>query len=494
MVWGLCIALIAGMECHALACVLSQLPFLLLLLRQHRPIRECILYAVAVSLLFSHGYLDTGAYRRHARTFLDAAASCGRVTVRGWVSEYPRRAGGTSTFSFRTGCADGEFDIGVALRGFDAGYGDSLLLAASVPGTGTVTDTTASRRARYMRSRSRTGFVRVSAGAYRHLPGGNGRTLTRRLFWPLHERIRNIIVKALGSRAGLPLALMLGDKSLMSDDDGGSIRALGISHLFALSGLHLGLVLGIVLALLSPVRHGKTVLLCAVLGCYVQTVGDVVSLQRAYTMVAFGCMARQLQRPVRPVSILGRALLLLLMIDPGSFYSVGFQFSFLATFAVLLRVSRMRMERSDNRLRRMRTWLWESLSVSACAQLFILPLALRYFGESSLATPVTTLLFLPLVFGLLLATAVCCACATLSPDLGLVLFAWLGRGTDLFSATLDLIASRAPGPVTVQAPSLILYYTGVMLMVSPTAGRIRQITGFLLAAASFWSGARSLLP
>lgn len=494
MVWGLCIALIAGIERRALACAFSQILFAIPLLRTGRSIPALFLYIVTAASFYCYGSFDSARYHEGAQAFLRIAGDGNPVSLQGWVSSYPRSNGGKSIFTLRTVVMNRRVDIGVSLQGFDTEYGDSLYLTATVPATGLVTGATEASRIRYMRSKTHAGFVRVNARHVRRVPGKAGSILVKSVFWPLHASIRDGIVRAMGDRSGIPLALVLGDKSRMRSRDERAIANLGISHLFALSGLHLGLVLGIVLALIKPVRYGKTLLLCVILGLYVGTVGDVVSLQRAYTMVVIGCAAKTLQRPVRPISVLCRALLLLLLIEPGSLYSVGFQFSFLATFAVLLRVGRMNLRPESRPGKRLLVYIRTSLTISFYAQLFITPLAFRFFGESSAITPLTTILFLPLVFALLLLSGVCCIAAALSSDLGLLAYGWLGWGTDLFSAFLGAIASAAPAPLRAEAPSLVLYYGGLAIVCGARGGVPVKCLGWTLLALSFFLHGFRFLP
>lgn len=494
MVWGLCIALVAGIERRAVACAVSQIIFAIPILRAGRSIPALFIYLAAAASFYCYGSLDSAHYSADAQAFRQAVGGGTTIGLQGWISSFPRSQGGKSVFALRTTLRDREFDIGVSLQGFDAAYGDSLYLTGTVPATGIVTGGLDERRNRYMRSKAQAGFVRVNAREVRRVPGTAGSILVRSVFWPLHVSIRNAMVRALGERSGVPLALLLGDKSRMNARAERFIAKLGISHLFALSGLHLGLVLGIVLLLIEPLPGGKNLLLCAILGVYVGTVGDIVSLQRAYTMVVIGCAAKTLQRPIRPIPVLCRAFLLLLVIDPGSLYSVGFQFSFLATFAVLLCVGRMNLRPESSPGRRFLTYIRTSLTVSFYAQLFITPLALRYFGESSAITPVTTILFLPMVFALLLSSGACCIAAAASPDLGLLAYGWLGRGTDLFSALLGTIASTAPAPVRAEAPSLVLYYGGLALACGTRGGAAAKGLGWALMAASFYCNGFRFLP
>lgn len=137
-------------------------------------------------------------------------------------------------------------------------------------------------------------------------------------------------------------ALTLGDKSLLTTDTQQLFSDTGTSHVLALSGLHIGILISLFnLLLLKRLRRGwkhgaATFFLLAALWGFVLLAGAPLSLLRAALMFSFMQVAQSLQR-IQSLSLnnLALAALLLLIIDPFTLFDVGFQLSFTAVFFII---------------------------------------------------------------------------------------------------------------------------------------------------------------
>lgn len=148
-------------------------------------------------------------------------------------------------------------------------------------------------------------------------------------------------------------ALLVGDRSGLSDTEWQLFRATGTSHLIAISGLHIGLVALIgwmlveflwrhagrlPLLLPSPLAAAWAALLAAAL--YAMLAGFSIPTQRALAMTAVFSVAIILRRNSSSLDGVALALLLVLMIDPRSVLSAGFWLSFMAVTMILLLLRR----------------------------------------------------------------------------------------------------------------------------------------------------------
>lgn len=105
----------------------------------------------------------------------------------------------------------------------------------------------------------------------------------------------------------------------------------GTIHVFAISGLHTGIVAGILTVLLLLLRvpfRFRYMALPVLLGAYVFVTGGAPSATRAWLMVTVYCLAHALFRPIRPLQAVSLAALILLAWNPLNLLSTGFQFSF----------------------------------------------------------------------------------------------------------------------------------------------------------------------
>ena len=184
-------------------------------------------------------------------------------------------------------------------------------------------------------------------------------------------------------------AMSLGDKTMINKEIRESYSISGVSHVLALSGMHLGiiyLVLSMTVArwrrcrgLLRPVSEG--VILLAI-WMYVFLVGMSPSVVRSAVMITVFSLMSLLHRGKMSLNVLGFTAIVMLLSNPMNLFDVGFQMSFIAVASILLFSHRIFVCLPTVRHRLLR-WLWGLLSVSLAAQIGVAPLTAYYFGQVS---------------------------------------------------------------------------------------------------------------
>ncbi len=132
----------------------------------------------------------------------------------------------------------------------------------------------------------------------------------------------------------------------------------GTFHIFAISGLHTGIVAAILLVLLSVFRvpnRYKYLLLPFLLAGYVAMTGGASSSVRACVMISVWCLMRVRLRPVLSANSLAVAALILLFVNPLKILAPGFVFSFVVVSSVLSGTPLIR--RGWRAIRERRNWL-----------------------------------------------------------------------------------------------------------------------------------------
>ncbi|MEX2520609.1 MAG: ComEC/Rec2 family competence protein [Paracoccaceae bacterium] len=158
-----------------------------------------------------------------------------------------------------------------------------------------------------------------------------------------------------GLRAALPgetgafaAAVTVGDRAGVDREATQALRDSNLSHLLAISGLHMGLVTAMVFGgvrlILAAVpysgrrwrikRHAAVVALLAATG-YLLISGASIATQRAYVMAVVALVAVLVNRPAITLRALAVAATVILLIRPESLAHVGFQMSFAATAALI---------------------------------------------------------------------------------------------------------------------------------------------------------------
>ena len=200
-------------------------------------------------------------------------------------------------------------------------------------------------------------------------------------------------------------ALITGDKSLLSYDTIQAFRKSGASHILALSGLHLGIIYGILKLLLYPIgksvpsRIIKATLVISACGFYTLATGASASITRAFIFIFLGEIAGLTGRDKSLRTVLWSAMLLQLIFNPMSAKEVGFQLSYAAIFGIAYIypwLSGFWPAGGDLTYKGLR-WIWNSASMSIACQITTGPLAWMYFGTFPKYFILTNLISLPIV-------------------------------------------------------------------------------------------------
>ncbi|HFD33384.1 MAG TPA: DNA internalization-related competence protein ComEC/Rec2 [Gammaproteobacteria bacterium] len=217
------------------------------------------------------------------------------------------------------------------------------------------------------------------------------------------ERLKNRISELLPTAdyRGIVLALTLGDKTEISDQQWQVFRATGTNHLVAISGLHIGLVAAAVFfvcgtivrripRLLIYAPYYKVAAIAAMLaaGFYAMLAGFAIPTQRALVMICVVMVFMLFNRRLNPRMILSSALFVVLLIDPFSALSAGFWLSFVAVAAILYA---MQSRVSANSL----WWKWGRIQwITSVA---LIPVLLFSFQSFSLISPIANIIAVPWV-------------------------------------------------------------------------------------------------
>ena len=122
-------------------------------------------------------------------------------------------------------------------------------------------------------------------------------------------------------------AIVLGERERLSSSFLDHTRRLGLAHLLAISGLHVGMVWLVLVLVLRPLgRAADVVSLLAVVG-YAGLVGAGASVVRAVAMVAVVVLARASGRRPDTTSVLALAVSVLVIVDPARVFELSFQLS-----------------------------------------------------------------------------------------------------------------------------------------------------------------------
>ncbi|MGV9003395.1 ComEC/Rec2 family competence protein [Flavobacterium sp.] len=197
------------------------------------------------------------------------------------------------------------------------------------------------------------------------------------------------------------VALLLGQKQDISPVLLKEYQAAGAVHILAVSGLHVGIIMIILLFILKSIpnsRKGSFIKLVVVLlslWSFALLAGLSPSVVRSVTMFSFLTIGINLRRTVNIYHTILVSMLLILLINPGFIYDVGFQLSYLAVFFIIWLQPKLRKIWIPKN--KIISYFWDILTVSTAAQIGVLPLSIYYFHQFPGLFFVTNLVIIPLL-------------------------------------------------------------------------------------------------
>ncbi len=203
---------------------------------------------------------------------------------------------------------------------------------------------------------------------------------------------------------GLLLALLTGDKSKLTRNDKLLFSESGTSHLLAVSGLHVGILLSFVLLLLRVGYYFRLkknlVYAFAILTIwsFAFFTGASASVLRAALMTSLFLFAKIIAKKTDILNILGTTMYILLIFHPVFAFDLGFQLSFSAVLGIVLFYPLLKKFLTANSSRFIIKYLYNATLVSLSAQLGVLPLSLYWFGTFPVYFLLANIFAIPLIF------------------------------------------------------------------------------------------------
>lgn len=199
-------------------------------------------------------------------------------------------------------------------------------------------------------------------------------------------------------------ATILGDASDLTPETRSIFSASGLSHVLALSGLHVGIIAFVISLALWPIRifSGRQIIMAItiiILWFYAMITGFSPSVTRAVIMTSLYLLGLILQRRYTPINSLLAAALIILIFSPDELFSIGFQLSFAAVLSIILFSGRLN---PINRKNKIAFAIASYIELSLAAVIGTAMISAYYFHTMPLYFIVGNLaiaLFLPIIIG-----------------------------------------------------------------------------------------------
>ena len=206
------------------------------------------------------------------------------------------------------------------------------------------------------------------------------------IIYKLKNKINKRILKI--DKTGYLKAFILGDNSLIDDMVYESYQSIGITHLFALSGMHVSLLSGIILKGLKKVNNKlKYLIVIIVLISYGFIVGYPASIKRAITFFIIAGINKIFNFKLSTLKILFITVFILIFLNYKIIYDIGFLYSVITVFGIFWGSNFIKSENI----------IYSSFKLSLVAFLFSLPITLACFYEINILSIIYNMFYIPFV-------------------------------------------------------------------------------------------------
>ena len=205
-----------------------------------------------------------------------------------------------------------------------------------------------------------------------------------------------------GNSLALVAAVSLGYRQELDESTRELYSMSGVSHLLAVSGLHVGIIYSFLCLLFPLFLNRRSVLwlrelmVICIMWAFAFMTGMSVSIIRSVVMISMFALCRAMGRDSSSVNTLAFAALVMLMADPASLFDIGFRLSFCAVLSILL----FKPIVSDALKTRTKAggWLRDLMAVTVSAQIGTAPITLYSFTGFPTYFMLANLLAIPVMF------------------------------------------------------------------------------------------------
>jgi competence protein ComEC len=211
------------------------------------------------------------------------------------------------------------------------------------------------------------------------------RTNFQNFFFSLQSSFNQTLEKHLtGENLAIGKALILGDKSMLDSETKNSFSATGAMHVLAVSGLHIGLILQILLVIASQFsrfisRKKAIFIILILLWIYSILTGFSPSVIRSIFMFTILVLSQNYGKNLNNLNSLFFSAFVLILIEPMFLFDIGFQLSYLAMVGIFTLYKPI--EKWYQPKNKILKYFWQGTAIGFAAQCMTVPLTLYYFHQ-----------------------------------------------------------------------------------------------------------------
>lgn len=199
---------------------------------------------------------------------------------------------------------------------------------------------------------------------------------------------------------GLAKVLLVGYKGELDKEINTAYTNTGVVHVIAISGLHLGLIYGLLMLLFKPLQHIRELkitsllIILIILWMFTLMCGATPSVVRSAVMFSFLILGSIIQSKSSTGNTLAASAFVMLVVNPFLIYDIGFQLSYAAVGSLLIYNKPISgIYKPENGFLKLG---WSSISTSLAAQILTTPVVLFHFHQFPLIFILSNIIAIPL--------------------------------------------------------------------------------------------------
>ena len=270
---------------------------------------------------------------------------------------------------------------------------------------------------------------------------------------------------------GVMSAMTMDYSDILSDEIRHAYSSAGAMHILAVSGLHVGIIYGIIVFLLSFIKNDKlnwlkVLITITLIWLYALFTGLSPSVARASLMFSLMSLGKLQKNSPGSLNAMFASMFILLVINPYNLVNIGFQLSYSAVIGIIILQPRLYaiFEVKNKFL----DWIWSLTTVSVAAQLATMPLCFYYFHQFSNYFLLTNYVMIP-ISTIAIWTCFIFFAVSWIPYISTAVaycLSWLAKAMNYACLTIEGLPFSTAQDIYIDVPQMILLFAIIVLFVT----------------------------
>ncbi|MBR5983056.1 MAG: ComEC/Rec2 family competence protein [Bacteroidales bacterium] len=263
-------------------------------------------------------------------------------------------------------------------------------------------------------------------------------------------------------------AMTMGYSDMLSDEIRHAYSSAGAMHILAVSGLHVGIIYGIIIFLLSFIRNEKlnwlkVLITISLIWLYALFTGLSPSVTRASLMFSIISLGKLQRNNSGSLNAVFASMFILLLINPYNLVNIGFQLSYSAVIGII--ILQPKLYAIFEVKNKVLDWIWSLTTVSVAAQLATAPLCFYYFHQFSNYFLLTNYVMIP-ISTIAIWTCFLFFAVSWIPYVSTAIaycLSWIAKVMNFACLSIEKLPFSTTQDIYLDAPQMLLLYAAIIM-------------------------------